>query len=189
MTDDDLAKALDDLLLPPVGATSNMIKSNFPTEVEKISRGLEEYAAKNAYPGIGVPGEDTFCGWPVHTLLSKIHPSQRAAVLADMKHRNNIRTSIPSRLGGLKMQAPAQPSHPKANALPHRLEDMLAMRMRWGVGQWAEGFAHVAVHNMNDDVHIWIITKDGQSAVLTDELSLYPSDALVTKVRLLQGEK
>ena len=79
---------------------------------------------------------------------------------------------------------------------PHSLEEMMAMRMRWGAtppGQMhpnAVGFKHMAMHAAGDVVHIWIITHDGKSLVLEDEHGLYPSDALITKIRLLQsGDK
>ena len=69
---------------------------------------------------------------------------------------------------------------------------MMAMRMRWGafipgaIAPWAVGFTHMAMHAAGDMVHVWIITKDGKSIVLEDEYGLYPSDALITKIRLLQ---
>lgn len=71
---------------------------------------------------------------------------------------------------------------------PYSLGEMMAARMRWGAGDgnWAPGFAHMAIHSVGDKVHIWIITKDGQSIVLKDDEPLYPSDAIITKLRLLQ---
>jgi hypothetical protein len=68
---------------------------------------------------------------------------------------------------------------------------MMAMRMRWGAKQanapWAVGFKHMAMHSAGDVVHIWIVTHDGKSIVLEDEYGLYPSDTLITKIRLLQS--
>ena len=72
----------------------------------------------------------------------------------------------------------------------HSLEEQMAARMRWGKigGPWAVGFSHMAMHQAGDMVHVWIITKDSKSVVLEDDVSLYPSDALITKIRLLQKE-
>ncbi len=65
---------------------------------------------------------------------------------------------------------------------------MLAMRMRWQEGM-TTGFEHVAVHgNGGDKVHIWAITKDGQSLTIEDDAALYPSDTLVTKLNMLKQE-
>lgn len=73
---------------------------------------------------------------------------------------------------------------------PFTIVEQLAARMRWNfrAGEWATGFAHVACQPAGDSVHIWIITKDAKSVVLEDEASLYPSDTLVTKLRLMQQE-
>jgi len=46
----------------------------------------------------------------------------------------------------------------------------------------------MAVKAAGDKVHVWIITKDAKSVVLEDEAPLYPSDALITKIRLMQQE-
>jgi hypothetical protein len=75
---------------------------------------------------------------------------------------------------------------------PYTFEEQLAMRMRWGrieESKWAPGFEHVAVHAPAGGtmVHIWVVTKDAQSTVLEDEVSLFPSDALVTKLNMLKG--
>jgi hypothetical protein len=70
---------------------------------------------------------------------------------------------------------------------------MMAMRMRWGPRHEGElfpgavSFAHMAMHAAGDVVHVWIITRDGQSVVLQDDYGLYPSDALITKIRLIQS--
>lgn len=73
---------------------------------------------------------------------------------------------------------------------PYSLEQKMAVRMDWGQqgGPWAVGFSHMAMHRAGEMVHIWIITKDAQSVVLEDDAALYPSDALITKIRLMQQE-
>jgi hypothetical protein len=71
-------------------------------------------------------------------------------------------------------------------------DEMLCMRMRWPTpvhGQdWHLGFSHVATHNVGDKVHVWVITKDAQSAVLEDDAAIFPSDALITKLNMLKQE-
>lgn len=70
------------------------------------------------------------------------------------------------------------------------LHDMLCMRMRWhGVEGARSGFDHVAVHSAGDKVFVWVITKDTQTVTMEDDGALFPSDALITKLRLLQQEK
>ena len=73
---------------------------------------------------------------------------------------------------------------------PHSCNDMLAMRMRWTVGKWAEGFAHVATMEVvdRDKVYVWIISRDGVQVTLEDESGLFPSDTLITKIRMMQKE-
>ena len=95
--------------------------------------------------------------------------------------------------GGVGAYFPPAPPFPATQqSRPHSLEEMMAMRMRWGafipgaIAPWAVGFTHMAMHAAGDMVHVWIITKDGKSIVLEDEYGLYPSDALITKIRLLQ---
>jgi hypothetical protein len=69
----------------------------------------------------------------------------------------------------------------------YTLEEKLSARMDWAADSgWSQGFSHMAVHRAGDMVHVWIITKDAKSAVLEDGAELYPSDALITKIRLLQ---
>jgi hypothetical protein len=79
--------------------------------------------------------------------------------------------------------APGIPSPPRR----YTLEEKLSARMDWETNRgWGSGFSHVAVHRAGDMVHVWIITKDAKSVVVEDDIGLYPSDALITKIRLLQ---
>jgi hypothetical protein len=79
--------------------------------------------------------------------------------------------------------APGIPSPPRR----YTLEEKLGARMDWDTNRgWGSGFSHVAVHRAADMIHVWIITKDAKSVVIEDDIGLYPSDALITKIRLLQ---
>ncbi len=43
------------------------------------------------------------------------------------------------------------------------------------------------MNRLNDKVFVWVLTKEEQSVVLEDEHALFPSDALITKVRMMGG--
>lgn len=62
---------------------------------------------------------------------------------------------------------------------------MLAMRMRWVRGI-ALPMAFLEAHLSDKIVYVFMV-HNGQPAVLEDEWGLYPSDALITKMRLLLG--
>jgi hypothetical protein len=47
-------------------------------------------------------------------------------------------------------------------------------------------FDRIEVHHGADKYLIWVVNK-GQSVVLEDETGLFPSDALITQLRLLMG--
>jgi hypothetical protein len=65
--------------------------------------------------------------------------------------------------------------------------DMLCMRMRWNsIHYSASGFAHIDIHGHNDKMFVWIITKAGDSVVLEDESALFPSDTLITKLKMME---
>lgn len=73
---------------------------------------------------------------------------------------------------------------------------LLAMRMGWGgyaasVGFGADTqppFDHVSLHRGKDKVFVFVVV-DGQSVTIEDELSMFPSDSLVTKLRMLKENK
>lgn len=45
----------------------------------------------------------------------------------------------------------------------------------------------ISMNRLNDKVFVWVLTKEEQSVVLEDEHALFPSDALITKVRMMGG--
>jgi len=71
----------------------------------------------------------------------------------------------------------------------YELIKLVLMRLNISAGD-ATGFAHVQAFEPldHDIVYVWVVTKDAKSAVLEDEASIFPSDSLITKLRLLQQE-
>jgi hypothetical protein len=68
---------------------------------------------------------------------------------------------------------------------------MLMMRMQWGpfkadadYGSEAVPFEHMAVHLGNGKAFVFIVSN-GEAVTLTDEPGIFPSDALITQVRML----
>lgn len=148
-----------------------------PVQVKAAARAMTDYAMANAPPAHVKPDIlGLFSGWPLSELASTCFgpnwgstPLVVAAVMHLRKHHEYG-------TGVLAYPEKTQPT----------LNDMLMMRMRWS--HWGAGFEHVALHRTadGDQVHIWIVTQDGQSHVLQDGYELFPSDALVTKLNMLK---
>ena len=69
---------------------------------------------------------------------------------------------------------------------------MLCMRMQWGPYSRVEPselstlpFEHVGVHLGENKAIIFVVTK-GEPVTITDDKALFPSDALVTQLRMLE---
>lgn len=66
---------------------------------------------------------------------------------------------------------------------------MLAMRMRWGQFGNRDGelppVEHIDAHGSGDKVFVFIVHK-GEAMLIEDDKDLYPSDQLITKLRLLK---
>jgi hypothetical protein len=161
-------------------ARIDMLQQSFDNkDIDRAVNALEDYAISNPYYGPGMGGS-SFSGWPIPELLTRVTPVNRSRVAAALMRKHRI-------------PGPMQPSSGRALAAtlkrPYSLEQMLATRMNWEPGGgWARGFTHVALHEAGDTVHIWIITKDAKAVPLEDEQGLFPSDGLVSKLRMLQQE-
>lgn len=59
------------------------------------------------------------------------------------------------------------------------------MRMNWN-GENPKTFEHINIKPLSTKVLVWVITKDFQSVVIEDDPSLYPSDTLITQLRMLE---
>jgi hypothetical protein len=66
------------------------------------------------------------------------------------------------------------------------LYEMLAMRMRWH-GTYPPQFHQVHPVVRGEEVFVLVLPKAGEPVVLTDEAALYPSDKLITTLRVLEG--
>lgn len=75
-------------------------------------------------------------------------------------------------------------SGPTTVQRPPNLYDMLSMRMRWG--DTPNPFHHCNPVRVDDKVVVFII-HNKQPTYIEDEWGMYPSDALVTKLRLMIG--
>jgi hypothetical protein len=142
---------------------------------------IENYAASNVpAPSTSLHG-DLFYGWPVDYLFSKVPLQHKSAVMLEFmkKHKANmvLQASMASKASGAGMaQAVYKPP-------PHSLYEMLSMRMRWTGGD--NPFTHVDIQTAGEKAFVWIITKDAQSVVLEDEAAMFPSDKLITQIRML----
>lgn len=172
-------KILDDHLSQP------RIPPSDPIEAVR-ARAVEKYAMENVYCGPSVAG-DMYYGWPVieaiEAACGHLNPLEHAHVHAEIRKKAS-RLMPPSSLGSPIIAQQARPR-------PYTPEEKLAMRMGWGRvgdGNWASGFAHVAIHTSaaSTVVHVWVISKDGQAVTMEDEAALFPSDTLITKLNLMK---
>ena len=157
-----------------------------PPRVEAIVTAMTDYAFSNIYSGPHVAGSH-LGGWPIETLFNTVfggHLSPQDKLLALVE--------IQKRFGNLRDPGHSHGTYSASNKpRPYTLEESLAMRMRWRRADnlVAEGFSHIAIHSApaSTVVHVWVITKDGQATTIEDDVALFPSDALVTKLNLLKG--
>lgn len=86
----------------------------------------------------------------------------------------------------MKKQAEAERGMPcPAPPAPSNL-DKLSMRMGW-YGSRIKTFEHIDIVALPSKVLVWAITNgDFQSVVIEDDPSMFPSDTLVTQLRLLE---
>jgi hypothetical protein len=63
------------------------------------------------------------------------------------------------------------------------LSEKLECRMDWD----RNPFAHLSIHQLTEHTVVLFIAVRGEAVVLEDDANLFPSDALVTKLRLLQN--
>lgn len=69
----------------------------------------------------------------------------------------------------------------------YSLQEKMEMRMGWVADRHSDAFACVEYHRLGDKVFVWVLTKDVQSVVLEDDHALFPSDTLITKIRMMGG--
>jgi hypothetical protein len=89
------------------------------------------------------------------------------------------------------------PSFGKYDPLPEHfsseyLMEMIRMRMRWDpspmLGDFKYPFAALTAIREGDRVAVVVLQTGQEAIVLEDEWGLFPSDRLVTQLRLLEGK-
>lgn len=77
------------------------------------------------------------------------------------------------------------PTHPITVATSDKLCNMVLMRLRIPQGA-SLPMQFMAAHETNDKVFVFMVHK-GDAALIEDDSMMFPSDALITKLRLLLG--
>ncbi len=73
------------------------------------------------------------------------------------------------------------------------LMSKLMMRMQWGSfssgdhNKYEQPFRFLAVHELGDEVLLFAVQQVGGYVVLTDQANMFPSDALMTQLRILEA--
>lgn len=77
-----------------------------------------------------------------------------------------------------------------------RLFDMLCSRMRWYeydpyrlLPANAPPFQRISAHRLNEDTVVVFVIQNGKALTIEDGADLFPSDALVTQLRLIAEPK
>jgi hypothetical protein len=83
--------------------------------------------------------------------------------------------------GGATAAMPKKPT-------PTELVGMIAMRMRWKNGE-AYPFHHLTAVQREDEVFVIVIGETAEPVILKDSASLFPCDALITSLRLLEEKR
>lgn len=85
------------------------------------------------------------------------------------------------------------PSHTHSIPTPPQLPlspsnwEMLCMRMRWQPYSGTDSFHYITVHPAGEKMYVWLITKgEFEPITLEDDLAMYPSDMLITKLRMIE---
>ena len=79
-----------------------------------------------------------------------------------------------------------QVMQPPDPAYRFSFEEMLAMRMRWPRDVYVTVGYRVRIEKSNDKVLVWVIMDNGEYVVLEDDEAMFPSDALVAKLKLME---
>jgi hypothetical protein len=91
-----------------------------------------------------------------------------------------------SKYGGLTAGA-SQQARKDVKFDDNHLMQMLNSRMCWDRDPGKKHFSFLAAHRMGDKVVVFV-AHGGKGLVIEDEIGLYPSDALVTQLRLLEAK-
>jgi len=86
----------------------------------------------------------------------------------------------------MKGMTAAQPRPSKYT--PDNMRRMIASRMHWDDGQRVP-FEALDPYKLNDSEVVVFVITNGEPLILRDDLNLFPSDAFITQLRLLGGDK
>ena len=76
-------------------------------------------------------------------------------------------------------------SGPPPRPSSDRLCTMIAMRMRWPEGRTLP-MSYIGAHQTNEKVFVFMVHNE-QAVTLEDDVLMFPSDTLITKMRLILG--
>lgn len=91
------------------------------------------------------------------------------------------KTPVPPPPPGLSSGTSSGPTVPSSDHLCR----MICMRMRFQEGQKLP-MAYMSAHQTNANVFVFLVHNE-QAIVIEDEVLMFPSDALITKLRLILG--
>lgn len=114
-----------------------------------------------------------------------IYEEKRAAEL-EKQRVNDARASVFGRsIDSAKYgrQAAAMPN-PNQKFTPVNMQARLNVRMCWNLPGETCPFEHCSSHRAGNEAVVFVI-NNGTPVMLHDDLNLFPSDALITQIRLL----
>lgn len=131
--------------------------------------------------------------YTIHSYMSVLHPP---ATMAAMPPEND-EFGTPYRWLNFPEQYDRN-AYENGDFMSSNVQPMtlLAMRMGWGGYATAVNFGddtqppfdHVSLHRGKEKVFVFVVTN-GQSVTIEDETSMFPSDSLVTRLRMLNESK
>jgi len=68
----------------------------------------------------------------------------------------------------------------------HNMNSMLSYRMGWNIGEPKSPFREYNCYKLDEDKAVVFILGATTAYIVYDELPLFPSDELITKIRLLE---
>ncbi|MGE0677823.1 hypothetical protein [Pseudolabrys sp.] len=99
------------------------------------------------------------------------------------RYPTKFNPNAPSLVGAAMMATKAEPVHESEE----ELLDVIARRLRQTASS-NMGFDYVGAHKSGDTVNVFVVVG-GQPTILQDGWDLFPSDQLVTQIRLLKKDR
>jgi hypothetical protein len=104
----------------------------------------------------------------------------------DLEYDRLIRKKYADIMGGAYIQPPPPmaPVNKPDKFSDEALKSMLFSRMRWD----SQPFQRLITTKLNDTTVVVFLIHNGRALTIEDDINLYPTDGLITQLRLL-GEK